>query len=42
MTAVLGGHIDFMLGNPGEVLPQIEAGTSPDRGEHRRAPAIAV
>jgi putative tricarboxylic transport membrane protein len=27
MTAVLGGHIDFMLGNPGEVLPQIEAGT---------------
>jgi len=27
MTAVLGGHIDFMLGNPGEILPQIEAGT---------------
>jgi putative tricarboxylic transport membrane protein len=27
MTATLGGHIDFMLGNPGEVLPQIEAGT---------------
>jgi putative tricarboxylic transport membrane protein len=27
MTAVLGGHIDFMLGNPGEVLPQIQAGT---------------
>jgi putative tricarboxylic transport membrane protein len=27
MTAVLGGHVDFMLGNPGEVLPQIEAGT---------------
>ena len=27
MTAALGGHIDFMLGNPGEVLPQIEAGT---------------
>jgi putative tricarboxylic transport membrane protein len=27
MTAVLGGHIDFMLGNPGEVLAQIEAGT---------------
>jgi putative tricarboxylic transport membrane protein len=27
MTAVLGGHIDFMLGNPAEVLPQIEAGT---------------
>ena len=27
MAAVLGGHIDFMLGNPAEVLPQIEAGT---------------
>jgi len=27
MTAALGGHIDFMLGNPGEILPQIEAGT---------------
>ncbi|MGH9256598.1 MAG: tripartite tricarboxylate transporter substrate binding protein [Vicinamibacterales bacterium] len=27
MTATLGGHIDFMLGNPGEVLPQIQAGT---------------
>lgn len=27
MAAALGGHIDFMLGNPGEVLPQIEAGT---------------
>ena len=27
MTATLGGHIDFMLGNPGEILPQIEAGT---------------
>jgi putative tricarboxylic transport membrane protein len=27
MSAVLGGHIDFMLGNPGEILPQIEAGT---------------
>jgi putative tricarboxylic transport membrane protein len=27
MTAVLGGHVDFMLGNPGEVLPQIEART---------------
>lgn len=27
MTAVLGGHVDFMLANPGEVLPQIEAGT---------------
>ena len=27
MTATLGGHIDFMLGNPAEVLPQIEAGT---------------
>jgi putative tricarboxylic transport membrane protein len=27
MAAALGGHIDFMLGNPGEILPQIEAGT---------------
>ena len=27
MAAVLGGHIDFMLGNPAEVLAQIEAGT---------------
>lgn len=27
MTAVLGGHVDFMLGNPGEVIAQIEAGT---------------
>jgi putative tricarboxylic transport membrane protein len=27
MTSVLGGHVDFMLGNPGEILPQIEAGT---------------
>lgn len=27
MTATLGGHIDFLFGNPGEILPQIEAGT---------------
>jgi putative tricarboxylic transport membrane protein len=27
MAAVLGGHIDFLLGNPGEIVPQIEAGT---------------
>jgi putative tricarboxylic transport membrane protein len=26
-SGVLGGHLDLMLGNPGEVLPQIEAGT---------------
>jgi putative tricarboxylic transport membrane protein len=27
MTATLGGHVDFLFGNPGEILPQIEAGT---------------
>jgi putative tricarboxylic transport membrane protein len=27
MAAALGGHIDFMLGNPGEIVPQIQAGT---------------
>ena len=27
MAATLGGHIDFLLGNPGEILPQIQAGT---------------
>lgn len=27
ITGVLGGHIDFMWGNLGEILPQIEAGT---------------
>lgn len=27
MAALLGKHIDFMFGNPGEVLPQVEAGT---------------
>lgn len=26
-SGVLGGHLDFMLGNPSEVLPQIEGGT---------------
>lgn len=26
MAALLGRHIDFMFGNPGEVLPQVEAG----------------
>lgn len=26
-AGVLGGHLDFMLGNPSEVLPQIEGGT---------------
>ncbi|CAM4101898.1 Transporter [Bordetella tumbae] len=26
-TGVLGKHIDFMFGNPSEVMPQIEAGT---------------
>ncbi|WP_110648627.1 tripartite tricarboxylate transporter substrate binding protein [Salinicola peritrichatus] len=26
MAALLGKHIDFMFGNPGEVLPQVEAG----------------
>lgn len=27
VTGVLGGHLDFMWGNLGEVLPQIQAGT---------------
>ena len=27
ITGVLGGHLDFMWGNLGEVLPQIQAGT---------------
>ncbi len=26
MTGILGGHLDIMFGNPGEILPQIEAG----------------
>lgn len=26
-TGVLGGHLDFMISNPSEVLPQIQAGT---------------
>lgn len=26
-TGVLGEHIDFMFGNPSEIMPQIEAGT---------------
>nr|WP_163500524.1 tripartite tricarboxylate transporter substrate binding protein [Halomonas socia] len=27
LSAMLGGHIDFMFGNPGEIEPQLEAGT---------------